>query len=58
MARAMYTLGRVKLDDGDTEAGETLVQESITNYRQIRPGDTKVELDEDDFDNLIMSWSR
>lgn len=57
-ARAVYKLGCVRLDDGDVELGNALIEEAKERYLKIIPGVNTSELDEGDFDRLIMAWSR
>jgi hypothetical protein len=58
IARTMYKLGCAKLDDEDTESGTALVREAESMYRLIIPRISVSKLGEDDFDKLVMSWSR
>lgn len=58
MARTIYKLGRVRLDQGDSDAGESMLAKATELYDQLGRPRGQDELTETDFDNLIMAWSR
>jgi hypothetical protein len=57
----MDKLGCAKLNDGDIEGGTSLVEEAELMYRTIVLGYSEIaphHPGEDEFDKIVMAWSR
>jgi hypothetical protein len=60
IARTLYKLGCVLQDSGKIEEGKGHIDEAEKQYRVIKASDPKesLDLDEQDYDRLVMFWSR
>lgn len=58
IARTTYKLGCVLQDSGEISKGQGEIDKAECLRRQIMPDITHENVDEDDFDRLVMFWSR
>jgi len=60
IARTTYKLGCVLQDSGKIEEGKGKIDDAEKRYRAIKgiADDEALDLDEKDYDGLVMFWSR
>lgn len=56
--RTKYMLGCVQLKHGDSQVGQALIDDARTAVTEIKPEADAAAWTEDDYDLLVMPWSR
>ena len=57
-ARTKYMLGTIQLEHDDAAAGQANVDAAREMGKQIKPGVDVMKWEENDYDLLVMPWSR